>query len=200
MTCRVIKVDELNRLKEKESFAEDIFILLDGEMSKKEEIEILLRELSIRYKICPIVHTNASIAKQIQNKIHLSQKYVFVSFDDTSHIHDEDCVRSVLSLHHTPILLDIKTYPDKEELLRKLKKTVLTTFCLYFGLLLISILSGTSSLTYEYADANKLGYRGWFDSGQILGHAFSIIFPSLIYIVLSPKRKWYYRIIIITKY
>ena len=89
-----------------------------------------------------------------------------------------------------------KDYPDKEELLRKLKKTVLTTFCLYFGLLLVSILSGTASKTYEYADLNKLGYKGWFDSGQILGHAFSIIFPSLIYIILSPKRKWYYRIII----
>ena len=83
-----------------------------------------------------------------------------------------------------------KDYPDKEELLRKLKKTILITFCLYFGLLLVSILSGTASKTYEYADLNKLGYKGWFDSGQILGHAFSIIFPSLIYIILSPKRKW----------
>ena len=91
-----------------------------------------------------------------------------------------------------------KDYPDKEELLRKLKKTILITFCLYFGLLLVSILSGTASKTYEYADLNKLGYKGWFDSGQILGHAFSIIFPSLIYIILSPKRKWYYRVIIMT--
>ena len=91
-----------------------------------------------------------------------------------------------------------KDYPDKEELLRKLKKTILITFCLYFGLLLVSILSGTASKTYEYADLNKLGYKGWFDSGQILGHAFSIVFPSLIYIILSPKRKWYYRVIIMT--
>lgn len=91
-----------------------------------------------------------------------------------------------------------KDYPNKEELLRKLKKTILITFCLYFGLLIVSILSGTASKTYEYADLNKLGYKGWFDSGQILGHAFSIIFPSLIYIILSPKRKWYYRVIIMT--
>lgn len=89
-----------------------------------------------------------------------------------------------------------KDYQDKEELLRKLKKTILTTFCLYFGLLLLSILTNTSSLTYEYADASKLGYKGWFDSGQILGHAFSIMFPLLIYVILSPKRAWYYRIII----
>ncbi len=90
-----------------------------------------------------------------------------------------------------------KDYPDKEELLRKLKKTILSTFCLYFGLLIISILTNTSSLTYEYADASKLGYKGWFDSGQILGHAFSITFPLLIYVILSPKRAWYYRIIIL---
>lgn len=90
-----------------------------------------------------------------------------------------------------------KDYPDKEALLRKLKRTILITFCLYFGLLLVSILTNTSALTYEYADASKLGYKGWFDSGQILGHAFSIIFPLLIYVILSPKRTWYYRIIIL---
>ena len=116
MTCRVIKVNDLNRLEEKDSFCEDIFVLLDGEMSKKEEIEVFLRELSIHYKIYPLVHTKDSIAKQIQHKIQSSQKYVFISFDETSHIHDEDCVLSCLSLHHTPILLDIKEYPDKEQL------------------------------------------------------------------------------------
>lgn len=89
-----------------------------------------------------------------------------------------------------------KEYPDKEELLRKLKKTILITFCIYFGLLLVSVLTNTSSLTYEYADASKKGYKGWFDSGQILGHAFSIILPALIYVILSPKRSWYFRIII----
>lgn len=90
-----------------------------------------------------------------------------------------------------------KDYHNKEELLRKLKRTILITFCLYFGLLLVSIFTKTSSLTYEYADGSKLGFKGWFDSGQILGHAFSIIFPLLIYVILTPKRSWYYRVIII---
>ena len=88
-------------------------------------------------------------------------------------------------------------YSDKEELLRKLKKTILITFSLYFFLLLLSILSGTSALTYEYSDSSKHGYKGWFDSGQILGHAFSIMFPLLMYTILTPKRIWYERIIII---
>lgn len=91
----------------------------------------------------------------------------------------------------------VREYTDKEELLRKLKKTVLITFSIYFSLLLLAIVTGTSAKTYEYADLSKLGYKGWFDSGQILGHAFSIIFPVLIYVILSPKRKWYFRMAIL---
>ncbi len=86
-------------------------------------------------------------------------------------------------------------YIDKEELLRKLKKTVIITFCLYGILLLISVLTGTSALTYEYADKNKKGFKGWFDSGQIFGHALSISFPVLLYTILKPTRKWYEKII-----
>ncbi len=89
-------------------------------------------------------------------------------------------------------------YPDKEEMLRKLKKTVLITFCIYFSLLIISILTGTSALTYEYSDLSKKGFKGWFDSGQILGHAFSICFPILMYTILKPKRAWYSRLLILT--
>ena len=86
-------------------------------------------------------------------------------------------------------------YSNKEELLRKLKKTVIITFCLYGLLLLISVLSGTSALTYEYADKNKKGFKGWFDSGQIFGHALSISFPVLLYTILKPTRKWFEKII-----
>ena len=84
---------------------------------------------------------------------------------------------------------------DKEELLRKLKKTIIITFCLYGLLLLISVLSGTSALTYEYSDKNKKGFKGWFDSGQIFGHALSISFPVLLYTILKPTRKWFEKII-----
>lgn len=88
-----------------------------------------------------------------------------------------------------------KLYPDKQDLLRKLKRTVILTFLIYCSLLLIAVLTGTSALTYEYADKTKLGYKGWFDSGQILGHAISIFFPLLLYIILKPTNKWYIKII-----
>ena len=86
---------------------------------------------------------------------------------------------------------------DKEEMYRQIKKTVLYTFIIYFGLYLLSIITNTSGMTYEVADKNKLGFKGWYDSGQILGHAYSVMFPLLIYVTLDPKRKWYYRALII---
>lgn len=90
-----------------------------------------------------------------------------------------------------------KNYPDKQDLLRKLKRTVILTFLIYCLLLLVAVLTGTSALTYEYADKTKLGYKGWFDSGQILGHAISIFFPLLLYIILKPTNKWYIKIIVL---
>lgn len=89
-------------------------------------------------------------------------------------------------------------YDDKTEFLTKVKHTVLVTILLYFVLLIISVLTGTASLTYEYADAAKKGFKGWFDSGQILGHAFSILFPILIYVALSPKSKIYTKVLILS--
>ena len=89
-------------------------------------------------------------------------------------------------------------HPDKEDMLRRLKKTVLITFCIYFILFIVAILSGTSALTYEYSDEAKKGFKGWFDSGQILGHSFSICFPILMYTILKPKRNWFLRITILS--
>ncbi len=86
---------------------------------------------------------------------------------------------------------------DKEEMYRQIKRTILYTFIIYFGLYLLSIITGTSSMTYEIADKNKLGFKGWYDSGQILGHAYSVMLPLLMYVTLDPKRKWYYRALII---
>ena len=88
-------------------------------------------------------------------------------------------------------------YNDKKEMYRKIKKTVLYTFILYFLFYIISIITGTSSMTYEIADKAKLGYKGWFDSGQILGHTYSIMLPILMYTALDPKRIWYKRALII---
>ena len=47
----------------------------------------------------------------------------------------------------------------------------------YFILLLLSVLTGTSALTYEYADKNKLGY--------VL--MVSILFTLLVVVVVLPK-------------
>lgn len=89
-------------------------------------------------------------------------------------------------------------YEDKKKFMKITKYAVLGTFLSYFSLYLIAIASGTSSLTYEYADALKKGFKGWFDSSQILGHAFSIMFPILLYIIMRPKQKWYKRVIILS--
>ena len=86
-------------------------------------------------------------------------------------------------------------YEDKEELLSKLKKVIMITFLLYGSLILVSVLTGTSAMTYEYADENKLGYKGWFDSGQIFGHSLSVLFPIMLYTILRPQQKWYIKIV-----
>lgn len=88
-----------------------------------------------------------------------------------------------------------KNYPNKQKLLRNLKKTIILTFLIYCSLLLISVITNTSALTYEYADSTKHGYKGWFDSGQILGHSISMFFPLLLYIILKPTNKWYIKIL-----
>ena len=76
---------------------------------------------------------------------------------------------------------------DKEKMLKKIKYTLIITFAIYFGLYLLAVVTGTSGMTYEYSDKNKLGFKGWYDSGQILGHAFSMLFPIILYVILKPK-------------
>ena len=83
---------------------------------------------------------------------------------------------------------------DYQILYKQIKDTIFYTFIIYFGLYFVSIISGTSGMTYEYADSSKLGFKGWYDSGQILGHAFSVMFPLIMYNMLSPKKSWYVRI------
>lgn len=76
---------------------------------------------------------------------------------------------------------------DKEKMLKQIKYTVVFTFGIYFAFYLLAIVTGTSGMTYEYSDKYKLGYKGWYDSGQILGHALSILFPIILYFILKPK-------------
>ena len=82
---------------------------------------------------------------------------------------------------------------DKEAMYKTLKKTVLYTFIAYFVLYLLAVFTNTSGLTYEIADKHKLGFKGWYDSGQIFGHAYSMMLPLLMYVTMDPKKKWYIR-------
>lgn len=87
-----------------------------------------------------------------------------------------------LSLYHN-------TEDDyKEEMFKKLKYTLVITFGIYIVTYFLSIITNTSGMTYEYADKYKKGFKGWFDSGQILGHAFSVCFPIILYVILKPSR------------
>ena len=87
---------------------------------------------------------------------------------------------------------------DLDKLYKQLKDIIFYTFILYFGLYIIAIITGSSGMSYEYADGNKLGFKGWYDSGQILGHAYSLMFPLIMYNMLSPKKEWYVRVIATT--
>lgn len=90
-----------------------------------------------------------------------------------------------------------KNCEDKKDMLIKLKKTVVYTFLLYSVLLLLAVVTNTSGKTYEYADKLKEGFKGWYDSGQIFGHALSLVFPIILYTVMKPRNKWYKRVLLI---
>lgn len=76
---------------------------------------------------------------------------------------------------------------NKEEFIKQLKSSLIITFMIYCITILLAIITGTSGRTYEYSDALKEGYKGWLDSGQIFGHALSIILPFMMYGVLNYK-------------
>ena len=40
-------------------------------------------------------------------------------------------------------------------------------------------------MTYEYSDALKQGFKGWLDSGQIFGHALSIVLPFMVFYLFN---------------
>ena len=82
--------------------------------------------------------------------------------------------------------------PEKAVFISKLSKTVLGSFALYCLLYFLAVFSGTSALTYEYADPNKIGWKGWLDSGQVLAHALAICLPYLSYLLLHNRnqKRW----------
>ena len=89
---------------------------------------------------------------------------------------------------------------DKDKFYNQLKYTLIITFSLYIILYLLAVITGTSWLTYEFADENKLGFRGWNFSGQILGHTLSISLPIVIYAIFKLKVNNIIKFIIIALY
>ena len=91
----------------------------------------------------------------------------------------------LLCYHNMRILYE--EADDKEVYVSKLKRSLIAAFALYIALYLISVASGTASMTYEYSDYLKQGYKGWMDSGQIFGHTLCICLPFMICTLLNAK-------------
>ena len=72
----------------------------------------------------------------------------------------------------------------------KLSKSILISNMIYIGLIYLSIFTKTSSNTYI---EEKIGYKGWFESGNSLG---TILILSLFIIILNIKNKKYRKIVI----
>lgn len=76
---------------------------------------------------------------------------------------------------------------DRDGFCAGLTKVVLLAFALHLIFYFAAVLSGTSALTYEHADPNKRGFKGWLDSGQVLAHALCICLPMIVYHLLHNK-------------
>lgn len=79
--------------------------------------------------------------------------------------------------------------PEKDRFASKLAKSLLFCFGLYLALYLLAVVTGTSGKTYAFADDAKLGFRGWFHSGQIFGHALCLCLPFIVTSLLNNKCK-----------
>jgi len=99
------------------------------------------------------------------------------------------------------IFLDLKILynisDNKKLFLDKLKKVLIITIILYVIFYFLAVITDTSWLTYEFSDSSKLGYRGWYYSGQIFGHLLSIASPIFIYSVFKSKINYVLKTIII---
>ena len=92
----------------------------------------------------------------------------------------------MLILYHDFRILYQQT-DNKKLFAAKLTESLVFCFGLYLALYLLAVITGTSGMTYEYADAAKLGFKGWFHSGQIFGHALCICLPFLVCVLLNNK-------------
>ncbi|MGM9876389.1 MAG: glycosyltransferase [Bacilli bacterium] len=134
----------------------------------------------------------------IYTGIHLLLIYKLIIFNDII-LHEFRFMLNIAYMIALFLIFDTIYYYsyDKKKLLSNMKKCLLYTFILYTGLYFVSVITKTSFLTYSYSDASKLGYRGWYFSGQIFGHALSMIFPISLYTILKPERNSLKKIIFI---
>jgi len=100
---------------------------------------------------------------------------------------------SIISFMNIYILFKYKQ--DKSNSAKMIEKTIFAVVVFYSLITIFSIVTGSSSLTYEYADPNKLGFKGYFDSGQILGHTLSILYPFVLYFSLNNIKRIYLSLI-----
>lgn len=139
-----------------------------------------------------------SIVFALYTVIHLLIIHNLVIFDNIL-LHEFRFMTNIAYMIALFIIFDtIYSYSkNKDHLLNSLKNYLLYTFVLYTSLYLIAVITNTSFLTYSFSDASKPGFRGWYFSGQIFGHALSVSFPVILYTILKPKRSTFQKIIFI---
>lgn len=72
---------------------------------------------------------------------------------------------------------------DKGNTIKKLKRAVLIALTIYIVLMYLALITGTSSFTYK---EDKLGYKGWFESGNSIG---TIMLLSLFIVLPLINKK-----------
>ena len=87
--------------------------------------------------------------------------------------------------------LYVFVFREKDEINRKnniekLRMSMLISFTIYIVLVFIAILSGTSSHTYL---EDKMGYKGWFESGNSVGAIMLLMFFNILPLIGKNNNK-----------
>lgn len=87
---------------------------------------------------------------------------------------------------------------DKKVFLEKMKKALFYVVIIFSVIVIITSVLGIASRTYEYSDANKLGLKGVFDSGQILGHTLSVLYLFILNYLQEKEMKWWLKVVVLS--
>jgi len=82
-----------------------------------------------------------------------------------------------------------ETSEEKTDFINSFMKLLVQVVLVYAFVVFISIAFNISTLTYEHADPYKLGYKGLFNNGSILGHMFILTLPIMIYYLFFVDQK-----------